>query len=490
MQINPGKNPFYLSAISICLLFALPACNEQKPPHYEKWADPQLESLSDISIETLRKRTYGSVLEIEARLDTTPAGAAYRQSYSEDGTPEYQTYMASYPSDGLRIYSRVDMPSTPPPDEGYPVMIFVHGWVGQEDAPAFDFGYQPDSHYSDYIDAFVDAGYLVLTPGWRGHGTVNDIPAEGMEFMQTWDNGSYLSPMFYAIDVLNLIDGIQTLEDIDWAAWGIEGAGSPHVDLGKIHVNGHSQGGDAALAVLAVSGEDSQLRNAVFSGSIWSGCFGTRFAQAGIYGPMATTLQAFMSGDGTWTGSATGQDGSINQDFVFAWPPDWIGTVDQDSPEWTWQADNWKVGTVAEALRSKFSEMYDAINANVADIDGARFEIRTEESGRTVVEHDPRIQAAMREIGAFDFEQYLTEPLLLHFSDQDYYSIPAWNEDLSARINASGGDSRGHLYTGNTHSLRVSKHEWFSKPGTQAGFDEMVRRDLEMLNTGKANPDL
>lgn len=194
-----------------------------------------------------------------------------------------------------------------------------------------------------------------------------------------------------------------------------------------------------------------------------------------------------MSGDGSWTGSATGKDGSINPDFVFAWPPDWIGTVDTSAPDWTWQAENWKVGTVAEALRIKFSEMYKAINENVDDINDASFEIGADDAGRTVVRHDTRIIEAMREISAFNFEQYLTEPLLLHHSDQDYYSIPQWNADLSKRINASGGSSYDFLYTGNTHSLLVSKHEWFSKPGTVAGFDKMVTSDLEMLTTGRVD---
>ena len=493
MLITPGKKSLLLAALSIGFLPALPACNHQKAalvevrqnlPHYQKWADTRLESLADLAIETLRDRNYGSVLSIESRLDTAPGGEAYKQFYSEDGSPEYKSYMGSYTSDGLRIYSRVDIPATPPPAEGYPVMIFVHGWVGMQDAPAFDFGYKADSRYSDYIDAFVDAGYLVLTPGWRGHGTVNGIPADGMEFMQAWDNGSYLSPVFYAIDVLNLIDGIQTIEDIDWTLWGFEDANLPRVNPEKIHVNGHSQGGDAALTVLAVSGEGSLLRNAVYSGSIWSGCFGTRFAQAGIYGPMAMTLQAFMSGDGTWTGSAIGRDGSVNPDFVFAWPPDWIGTLDTTSTEWSWQADHWKVGTVAEALHIKFSEMYTAVNENVDDINDAQFKIVTGESGRTTIRHDPEIAAAMHKISAFNFEQYLTEPLLFHHSDQDYYSIPQWNADLSARINANGGNSYDYLYAGNTHSLTISEHDWFSPPGTTAGFDKMIKRDLEMLAAG------
>jgi len=492
--LNPRpKNLIACAALSCCLLPGINACTHNaannpaastaKTAHYLKWEDVHLDSLADISIESLRKRHYESVINIESRLDNTDKGLEYQRHYSSDGSSVYNTYLASYISDGNQVYTRMDIPATPPPKEGYPVMVFVHGWVGINDASEFDFGYKAGSLYSRYIDAFVDAGFIVLTPGWRGHGTINGKQAEGLEFMHAWDNGSYISPIFYAIDVLNLIDGIQTIEDIDWQNWRTEGEAPPRADTSKIHINGHSQGGDSALTVMAISGEGSSLNNAVSSGSLWSGCFGTRFAQAGIYGPMATTLQAFMSGDGTWTGSATGKDGIINQNFVFAWPPDWIGTLDTSSPEWTWQADNWKLDSVAESLNIKFSEMYDAINKNVADIDNATFNIETTETGKIAVQHDPRVSDAMYRISAYNYEKFLTEPIHFHHSDQDYYSIPEWNAALSARINAAGGSSVDNNYAGNTHSLTVSKHEWFSKKGTIEGLGTMIKRDLDLVNS-------
>lgn len=461
-----------------------PISESPNPLQFQKWANTKIDSLADLSIEALRARHYWSTLNIETRLGNAGGDSEYNRFFSMDGSSPYDTYLASYISDGRRVYSRVDIPASPPPQDGYPVMIFVHGWVGLEAAPGFDFGYEPGSLYSRYIDAFVDAGFLVLTPGWRGHGTVKSIPAEGIDFLQVWDNGSYISPIFYAIDVLNLIEGMQSLENIDWKSPGLESnSESPRINRDRIHVSGHSQGGDVALTVLAVSGENSTLQNAVYSGSIWSGCFGTRFAQASIYGPMADTLEAFMSGDQTWTGSAIGKDGRINPNFVFAWPPDWIGTLDTNSPEWTWQADNWKLETVAQSLNFKFSQMYDAVNKNVININNATFDIEIIESGRAIVKHDPRIIDAMYRISAYNYEKFLTEPILFHHSDQDYYSIPEWNAELSARINAAGGSSVDYTYPGNTHSLSVSEHEWFSKKGTIEGLGTMIKRDLDLVNS-------
>ena len=488
--MRPGKLTTHTLALLGAAAVFLAACEAPVSPvpatatteesAYQKWAGPQLDSLADLSVQALRARDYRSTLHPELNLGKSEAGSAYREFFSSDGTVPYDSYVVSYDSDGKRVYARVDLPARAPPPEGYPVLIFVHGWYGRQAAPGFDFMYQPDSLYSRYIDAFVDAGFLVLSPALRGHGTVNGIPAEGIEFLDAWDNASYLSPIFYAIDVLNLLEGVQTVEAIGWADWGHPAP--VRIDTGHIGIAGQSQGADAVLTALAVSGEGSNVQNALAAGSIWSGCFGPRLEQAVIYGPMAATLEAFMSGDGTWTGSATGRDGSVNPNFVFGWPPDWIGTVDPTSPDWTWQADTWSVPTVAEVLQTRHGEMYRVINNQISDIDDAAFELVTATDGRVSVDHDPRIVSAMQAIDAYGHEEYLSEPLHLHHSDQDYYSIPRWNADLAARINAAGGHAADYLYPRNTHSLLVSDHRWFSPGETVAGLPYMIQRDLALFS--------
>jgi len=418
-----------------------------------------LHSLQEFSVEALRAREYRSKPEWVAKLA--------------------ESAVVAYESDGLRVYSRMDVPAQPPPAAGYPVLVFVHGWVGRQAAPEYDFAPAAESQTAQLIKTYVDAGFVVLTPGLRGHGTVNGIAAEGIEFLDAWDNASYLSPIFYAIDVLNLVAGIPHLETMPRPA--SSGIADIRIDLENIHIQGHSQGADAALTALAVSGEGSSLSPALKSGSIWSGCFGPRLEQASIYGPMASSLQAFMSGDGSWTGTATGSDGSVNPDFVFGYPPDWIATVDPKSPDWTWQANSWPLPTVAMALQQKFTEMYSVINAGVADIDDAEFSLSQEAGGKTVVQHDPRIVAAMSQIGGYDKPQFLTEPIHFHYSDQDYYSPPRWNEDLAARINQNGGSARTYVYPQNNHSLRVSPYPWFSRGEVREGFPMMLRRDLALF---------
>jgi pimeloyl-ACP methyl ester carboxylesterase len=451
-------------------------------PDYQKWQDVHLDSLDDMSIDALRQRNYGSSLEVVHQLGQSAEDQAYHRHFSADGTQPYSSYVLAYSSDGNRIYSRLDVPATPAPAGGYPIVIFVHGWVGIDAAPGYNFSYAPDSSSAEVIDTFVDAGYLVVSPALRGHGTVNDVPAQGIEFLQAWDNASYISPMFYAIDVLNLMEGIDDLETIDWKGSGL--STQVLINKQKTHVLGHSQGADAALAVLAISGEGSSIQNPASSGSLWSGCFGPRFEQASIYGPMSTTLEAFMSGDGSWTGTATGKNGVVNPNFVFAWPSDWIGTLNTTSPEWTWQAQTWSIDSVNQALDDKFTEMYDALNRGVADLNDVSFSISKDTTVKAEVTHDKRVKLAMQKIGGFAYPEYLTEPLLLHHSDQDYYSIPRWNSDLAERINEAGGQSWDFTYKGNTHALGVSKYDWFTQGNVTAGLSTMIERDMKLIEGG------
>ncbi len=88
----------------------------------------------------------------------------------------------------------------------------------------------------------------------------------------------------------------------------------------------------------------------------------------------------------------------------------------------------------------------------------------------------------MQAIDAYRHEEFLSEPLHLHHSDQDYYSIPRWNADLAARINAAGGHAADYLYPRNTHSLLVSEHHWFSPGEVVAGLPYMIQRDLALFS--------
>lgn len=439
----------------------------------------RLRSLSDLTIRTLRARRYGTTLKLEADLAKGPNARRYAEHFFGGSTARYSSVLASYRSDGLRLYARVDVPHAPPPRGGYPVIVFLHGWFGYEAARDFHFSYTPDSMYAEMIDAYARAGFVVVTPGYRGHGTVNGKVADGRASMAAWDNATHLSPVLYAIDSLNLIDGLASLERLDFRPYGA----APHglrLNLGRLFVAGHSQGGDAALTVLAVAGRGSRVVHRPRAASIMSGTFPDRFTQVETFRPMAESAQAFLAGDGNWIGSAKGRDGRINPHFVFGWPSDSIETPDPQA--WTWQKAQYGSTTVRDVVLAGYAEMYRSLAANVADLSDAKFSVQaTGDAKGYIVVQDPRVASVMREIGGFRADRFITAKLALHFSDRDYYSLPAWNRDICARIIRRGGHCTAHEYPGSTHALRLSSYNWFSPTGSQEPYRLIIKRDLALF---------
>jgi dienelactone hydrolase len=482
-----GRNSSTLTligAIAVSACVAAPL-TEQKETTQPILAGDQLEQLADLSIESLRSRKYGEGdLSIVALLDRHCTS----QEQSGKRPREVKRYTARYQSEGQSIYARIDVPFEAPPPEGYPVLVFAHGWVGAENAPNWHFGCTLESSYGDIygnvINAWAEAGYVVLVPGYRGHGTINDVPAEGHSDILAWDNSAYLSPSFYAVDVLNLIAASQSANGISV----LDETGAPRtirVDPSRFFINGHSQGGDVTLTVMAATGEGAKSGIELAGASIWAGNIANRFEQLATFDAMATSPEAFLSGDGSWTGTATGADGSTNPNFIFGYPPDWIGSPHPE--DWTWQTETFTRERVEDALREKAAAMYDILNSQISEFGDLSWALETTDQGRDVVVHDARLVEPMKQVGGADAAAFLTEPLNLHFSDRDYYSLPNWNYDLCERANAAGGACKTFEYFGNTHSLGLSEHEWFSPPGTEAGYDAFIAQDL--CRFGGANLD-
>lgn len=436
----------------------------------------QLADLSNLSITALRERTYGEgPLEIIDRLDRicTSLEAA------GDRPRQATRLLAQYPSEGQTIYARIDVPIDAQPEAGYPVMIFAHGWVGAENAPDWHFGCTTESNYGDYygnlINAWAEAGYVVLVPGYRGHGTIKGVPAEGHPDLLAWDNGAYLMPSFYAVDVMNLMASATSSGTL--SVWDETGTQQTiQIDASHVLINGHSQGGDVALTVLAAVGEEAASGLKLAGGSIWAGNIADRFSQLATFEAMSTSPEAFLSGDGTWTGTNAGKDGAINPNFVFGFPPDWIASP--HPTEWTWQADTFSRARVREGLEAKANDMYATLNEQVATYGDLSWRLKTDQTGRSSLEHDERLTKMMLNVGGFDAPGYLSEPLNLHYSDRDFYSLPVWNEQLCDKVNANGGQCQNFEYVGNTHSLGLSEHAWFSPPDATAGYDTFIERDL------------
>lgn len=178
------------------------------------------EQLYPLSIEAMRSHEYpGSDLAIEQTL--------------EPGS-NYQRFIASYKSDGLKIYGLLTVPQGEKPKEGWPVIIFNHGYIPPEQ-------YQTTERYVAYLDAFARNGYIVFKSDYRGHGSSEGNP-----------EGAYYSPA-YTIDVLNAVSSLKRFKD---------------VNPGKIGMWGHSLGGNITLRAMVISKD-------IRAGVIWSGVVGT-----------------------------------------------------------------------------------------------------------------------------------------------------------------------------------------------------------------------
>jgi len=193
-----------------------------------------------LSIAFMRQQTYpGSKITIE---QTLPDGTNYHQ------------YLTSYQSQGLTIYALLTIPTGEKPKNGWPVIVFNHGYIDPQTYQTF-----PSSgQYASYYPVFATHGYIVFKPDYRGNGASEGQP-----------EGAYYSPA-YTIDDLNAIASIKRLQLPADLTPTLSLQEREHiVNPEKIGVWGHSMGGNITLRDLVVNPHD--IKAAV----IWGGVVGS-----------------------------------------------------------------------------------------------------------------------------------------------------------------------------------------------------------------------
>lgn len=181
---------------------------------------PQTPEEEPLSISAMGSKDYpGSDLVIEQTLEDSSA---------------YHQYIVSYQSEGLKIYGLLTVPIGDKPKNGWPVIIFNHGYIPPKQ-------YQTTERYVAYVDAFA-RGYIVFKPDYRGNGNSEGQP-----------EGAYYSPA-YTVDVLNALASIKRYKD---------------VNPDRIGMWGHSMGGSITLRSLVVRPND------IMAAVIWGGVVGT-----------------------------------------------------------------------------------------------------------------------------------------------------------------------------------------------------------------------
>ncbi|HXD11773.1 MAG TPA: alpha/beta fold hydrolase, partial [Anaerolineales bacterium] len=169
-----------------------------------------------LEISAMRAREYpGSDIVIETVLDPGV---------------NYQRYYVSYLSEGLKIYALMTIPTGEKPANGWPVIIFNHGYIPPD-------VYVTTQRYVAYVDLIARSGYIVFRSDYRGHDR-----SEGAA------RGAYSNPD-YTVDVLNAVASMRKY---------------PDADPNRIGMWGHSMGGYITLRSMVITKD-------IKAGVIWAG---------------------------------------------------------------------------------------------------------------------------------------------------------------------------------------------------------------------------
>lgn len=422
-----------------------------------------VDELSSMALPTLASKYQQTDAEPSFEFVTTLALPGQRDGYSEryypEGVSAAATYVISFKNSGLRQYARLDLPATR--GDPAPILVYAHGYVGYPKSLSFALAYDTESMSGEFIARWVEAGFAVLSPGYRGHGTFNGLPAEGAEYLALWDSGgTFLTPTFYAQDVLAAIDALPTLDSVP----AFEGK----IALDAVALLGHSQGGDVALTVLAIDALAERKGPAIVAASIWAGCIGDRVDQLNFYPPMQTTRKAFVAGDDIWRRSDRGADGSVNAEFLWPWPQDWTPGIVTDEHGWQPDAREFNQESVAEVQ----AYAHDRLMKTVREC--------------AIAAEPAEVLAQIRAAGGAAHASAIKTPVRLHTSNQDFYSPPRWNHALAAELNDAGAEARVLIYPANTHALKASDQAWFSPASTKDGLPQAIAHDSEFFRSALA----
>lgn len=178
---------------------------------------------ADLTIPYLRSRSYKSSLGSLQQIDQNS---------------NYISYLTSYSSDGLKINGLLTVPTGTPPENGWPAIVFVHGYIPPQQ-------YSTLSRYVDYVDYLARNGFVVFKIDLRGNGDSEGQPA-----------GAYYSAG-YVIDTLNAYAALESAHvSSSSATKSITVTPAPssnivYVNPEKIGLWGHSMAGNIVMRAWA-----------------------------------------------------------------------------------------------------------------------------------------------------------------------------------------------------------------------------------------------
>lgn len=138
----------------------------------------------------------------------------------------------SYNVDGVKEYALLSIPNSPKPDNGYPVIVIIHGYI----PPPY---YSTQNSYKGVFNRYANSEFLIIKPDLKGHGR-----------SERGNNYDYNTiKLQYPRDITATLDHLE-----------VEGL----IDRENVFVMGHSNGGDTTLRLLV---ENPKLFRAA---SLWA----------------------------------------------------------------------------------------------------------------------------------------------------------------------------------------------------------------------------
>lgn len=235
---------FLTVAIGLVLFLVFARARKDGPvenlPIEETVPSSQIEVQSEedfpMAIESLRKQEYsGGEFTLEK---TLPNGSNYKQS------------IVSYRSEGLKIFGLLTVPLLKKPEQGFPAIVFVHGYIPPKQ-------YSTTGNYPGYQAVLARAGFVTFKPDLRGHGQSEGV-AVGAHFSEK-----------YTIDTLEALAYLKKY---------------PDVDPGKIGYWGHSNGGEIGLRIAVISQD-------IKAYSLWAGVVGSYVDELETYNEKISFLR-------------------------------------------------------------------------------------------------------------------------------------------------------------------------------------------------------
>ncbi|MBT7766784.1 MAG: hypothetical protein HN730_06475 [Bdellovibrionales bacterium] len=149
------------------------------------------------------------------------------------GTADYSSYLFSYQTLEKTMTGQLNVPSTAQPEDGYPVVIMLRGWVPAET-------YTTGAGTKSAAAVFAENGYVTLAPDFFGFG------GSDIESTDTWE-ARFQKP----ISVVELLKTINNNPRIKIDEENIKLSN----ESDDKHIWAHSNGGQVALTALEISGE-------------------------------------------------------------------------------------------------------------------------------------------------------------------------------------------------------------------------------------------